>query len=78
MRLFSNQGDDNRLAQIDANAVVSAFDTWFLSKWSGLLDDPRSAASDQVLACVYSRWFALPWLLLRYDDYRRILSALLI
>ena len=57
-RLVGNQGGSSRLAQIDTNTVLSAFDTWFLSQWSDLPNDPRSAFSDKVLACVYDRWFA--------------------
>ena len=57
-QLVSNQENSSRLTQIDITEVMSAFDTWFLSKWSDLPDDPRSATSGKVLACVYDRWFA--------------------
>ena len=57
-RLVNSQGNNSRLAQVDTNAVLSAFDTWFLRKWSDLPTDPRSAASDKVFSCVYDRWFA--------------------
>jgi len=46
------------LKSVRCEDVLSTFDSWFLSKWSNLPPDPRSAPQQQVLYAVYDQWFA--------------------